>query len=53
MQSPLEVVRRLLVVEMTMVKSMMRVLVSEGHSRKRERERGEKVHGGSKNREGD
>jgi hypothetical protein len=41
----------LLVVEMTMVKSMMRVLVSEGHSRKRER--GEKVHGGSKNREGD
>ena len=50
-QSPREVVGRLLVVEMMVVKLVMSVLVSEGHGG--ERERGEKVYGGSKNREGD
>jgi hypothetical protein len=34
-QSPREVVGRLLVVEMTVVKPVMRVLVSEGHNGER------------------
>jgi hypothetical protein len=36
-QSPREVVGRLLVVEIMMVKPVMRVLVSEGHGGERER----------------
>jgi len=39
-----EVVGQLLVVEMVVVKSVVRVLVAEGHGGERER-----VHGGSKN----
>jgi hypothetical protein len=40
------VVGQLLVVEMVVVKSVVRVLVAEGHSGERERER---VHGGNRN----
>jgi len=40
--SPREVVRQLLVVEMMIVKLVVRVLVVEGHGGERERERGER-----------